>query len=110
MQRAIRIQPCGPDVELVEGSFSRMSAHGCLKDGRYPLSLFLVVVFLFPSYVFTRKLLHISSACMRTFFVARLRFPGIAIETVIELSRDQAHGIFYYETRIKQGQPPKQDA
>ena len=47
---------------------------------------------------------------MRTFFVARLRFPGIAIETVIELSRDQAHGIFYYETRIKQGQPPKQDA
>lgn len=42
-------QPCGAAVELMEGWFSRMGGHGCLKDGRYPLSLFLVgVSFPFP--------------------------------------------------------------
>lgn len=46
MQHAIRIQPCGADVELTEGSFSRMSITAASKmvDARLPL--FLVVSFL----------------------------------------------------------------
>lgn len=46
---------------------------------------------------------------MRTFSAPQLQVPEADIETVTGLSRDQAHGIFYYEARIKHGQSSRQN-